>query len=161
METTRAFVFFVLGVVTVRQVRRFDWRVASAATILFVTSAIMFYRKPWMDTTLAAVSLIPACAGIAATLAWSRLFAPHPNILIKTLGFLGRYSMSIYVIHILLTAGVRIAMKRLGAHDTLGFTIAEIVAGTTLGIAVPLAFNWAVSKLSVERWFGLQRMETI
>lgn len=160
METTRAFVFFVLGVITVNQVRRFGWKAALAATLLFVASAVVFYRMPWLDTTLAVVSVITACAGIVATLAWSRFFALRPNLLIKTLGFLGRYSMSIYVIHILLTAGVRIVMKRLGAHDSLGFTIAEIVAGTTFGIVVPLIVNWAVSKLSVERWFGLQKMET-
>jgi len=160
METTRAFVFFVLGVVSVNQIKRLEWKTALAATALFSIFATVVYWNQWADTTVAIVSLGTACTGIAATLSWSRLIAPHQSFVVKSLGFLGRYSMSIYVIHIILTAGVRIAMKRMGAYDNLAFTVAEIAAGTTLGIVIPLAINWVVSKLSIERWLGLQRMET-
>jgi len=159
-ETVRAFVFYMLGAVSVRQVKRFGWTTALTATVVFAITTWMVYHQDWRDTTVAVVSLVTGCAGIAATLAWSRLLAPHHNAVTRTLGFLGAYSMSIYVIHILITASVRIVWKRLGAHDNLPFTAAELVTATTLGIAIPLGINWIVSKFSLDRWFGLQHMET-
>jgi fucose 4-O-acetylase-like acetyltransferase len=160
METTRAFVFFILGVATVSLIRRFDWKTALIATALFAICNIVVYRIQWADTSLAIVSLGIACAGIAATLAWSRLLARHRSVLSKTLAFLGRFSMSIYVIHIIITAGVRIAMQRAGANDSLIMTMAEIGLGMTLGITIPLAINWLASRLAIERWLGLQPMVT-
>jgi len=83
------------------------------------------------------------------------------------LAFWGRYSMSIYVMHIFFTAGVRIVLKRLAvaSPQTSGTTILvaaafEIIAGTSAGIAIPLAINWALSKFDLDPWFGVQHMET-
>jgi len=162
-ETTRAFVFFVLGVVTVNQVKRFGWRTALAATAVFVATAVVVYQSSqhWPNLVGAGVMLGVACAGISATLAWSRLLAWHPGLAVKTLSFLGRYSMSIYVIHIFITAGLRIILKKAGAHDTVGYAVAEIALGTALGVAIPLGINWAVSRFALDRWFGLQSMKAV
>jgi hypothetical protein len=71
--------------------------------------------------------------------------------------------MSIYVLHIFFTAGVRIALKRLaprpGSVPSVAATVTEMVAATTLGILVPLGINWLVSRVRLDKWFGLQRME--
>ncbi len=160
METARAFVFFILGVATVTLVKRLGGGAAAASTVLFALLATIIYQLGSQGIVQALVTLGTACAGIAATLGWSRMLAPHRNAVVKTLSFLGRYSMSIYVMHIFVTAGTRILFKRLGAHDTASFLVAEILLGTALGIAVPLAVNWVVSKSSLDRWFGLQHMET-
>jgi hypothetical protein len=39
-------------------------------------------------------------------------------------------------------------------------TTIEILAATTLGLALPLGINWIVSKLNLDKWFGIQHMET-
>ena len=159
-ETARGFVFYVLGAVSVGLVKRFGLRTALIATAAFAVTAWIVYHSHWPGLVVSFVTLGLASAGIAATLAWSRLLAPHRNAVIRTLAFLGAYSMSIYVIHILITASVRIVLKRLGAHDSVIFTLIEIVASTSLGVSIPLGINWIVSRLSLDRWFGLQHMNT-
>ena len=71
--------------------------------------------------------------------------------------------MSIYVLHIFFTAGVRIALKRLaprpGTAPSLTATVIEMVAATVLGILLPLGINWIVSRARLDKWFGLQHME--
>jgi fucose 4-O-acetylase-like acetyltransferase len=102
-----------------------------------------------------------ATAGIVATLAWSRLIAQARALrpVSSVLAFFGRYSMSIYVMHIFFTAGMRIALKRLGAHPTTLITLVEITAAMVAGTLLPLAINWLVSKFELDAWFGLQHME--
>jgi peptidoglycan/LPS O-acetylase OafA/YrhL len=118
-----------------------------------------------LPDNIGAVAVLPAgIAGIFATLAWSRLLASRGGWLANTLAFWGRYSMSIYVLHIFFTAGVRIALKRLaprpGAIPSVAATAIEIVAATVLGVLLPLGINWLVSRARLDKWLGLQHMET-
>lgn len=55
------------------------------------------------------------------------------------LASLGRYSLQIYLAHILVTAGVRIGLVGFGVDDQL----VHIVLGTVLGTALPLVLVWA------------------
>jgi fucose 4-O-acetylase-like acetyltransferase len=163
-ETVRGFLYFVLGLVSVAQVRQFGQWTAIAATALFALFATIFYQSQ-LSGSYGAVAVLPAAvAGIVATLAWSRLIAAAQGrftaTFAQTFAFLGRYSMSIYVMHIFFTAGVRIALKRLAANPTAAVTAVEIVGATVLGIALPLGINWIVSKFDLDSWFGLQHMET-
>jgi hypothetical protein len=166
-ETARGFLYFVLGVVSVAQVKRFGRRTAFAATILFALFAVVYSHFPRHGAAVAIGALPAGIAGIVATLAWSRVLADCRGWLVRTLSFWGRYSMSIYVLHIFFTAGARIALKHvathLAAHGVGAAIVAtgiEIAAATALGIGLPLGINWAVSKFDLEKWFGLQHMET-
>jgi len=167
-ETTRGFLYFILGVISVAQVKQFGRWTAVSATILFVLFATLFYQSH-LGGLVAWLAALPAgIAGIVATLAWARLLASRRNITVNALAFCGRYSMSIYVTHIFFTAGVRIALKRLfagpgataGAGPTFLASVTEIVAATVIGVSVPLVFNWIVSKFDLDQWLGLQHMET-
>jgi fucose 4-O-acetylase-like acetyltransferase len=111
---------------------------------------------------LVLIWVLPAAvAGIVATLAWSRLVAQARSLRVvsSVLAFFGRYSMSVYVMHIFFTAGVRIALKRLSAHPTALVTFVEIAAAMVAGTLLPLGINWLVSKFDLDGWFGLQHME--
>jgi fucose 4-O-acetylase-like acetyltransferase len=163
-NTTRGFLYFVMGVVSVAQVRQFGLWTAMAATVLFGLFATIFYESQ-LGGVYGAIAVLPAAvAGIVATLAWSRMVASgrgqFARRFAQTFAFLGRYSMSIYVIHIFFTAGVRIALKRLGATPGAMITVVEIVSATVVGIALPLGINWVASKFEVDHWLGLQHMET-
>jgi fucose 4-O-acetylase-like acetyltransferase len=173
-ETVHGFLFFVLGVISVKQVKQLGGWAAITATVLFIVFAVALYQSH-LGGVIGSVAVVPVTiAGITATLAWSRLVAApedyhpakHPaanrslgKTLVGALAFFGRYSMSIYVMHIFFTAGVRIALKRLAATPTVLVTILEIVAATVLGTLVPLGINWLVSRFELDRWFGLQHME--
>jgi fucose 4-O-acetylase-like acetyltransferase len=162
-ETVRGFLYFILGVVSVTQVKRLGRWSAIVATVLYVAFAAAFWiARPSLE--VGSIVVLPAAiAGIAATLAWSRLLAERGGWLANTLALWGRYSMSIYVLHIFFTAGVRIALKRLapasGSLPTITATMIEIVAATVLGVLLPLAINWTVSRANLDKWFGLQHME--
>jgi len=164
LETARGFLYFILGVVSVALVKRLGPRAAILATALFALFAFAAYRANLPDGIGDAVLLPAGIAGIAATLAWSRLLSTRGGWLANTLAFWGRYSMSIYVLHIFFTAGVRIALKhvapRPGATPSVSATVLEIVAATAVGVLLPLAINWAVSRVNLDKWFGLQHMET-
>jgi fucose 4-O-acetylase-like acetyltransferase len=164
-ETVRGFLYFVFGVVSVAQVKEFGRWTALSSTVLFALFGTIFYQSQYGGAIASFAALPAAVAGIIATLAWSRMLATRGGWLARTLAFWGRYSMSIYVMHIFFTAGVRIALKRiavgtLGAEPVAIATTIEIVAATALGILLPLGINWVVSKLDLDKWFGLQHMET-
>jgi len=162
-ETVRGFLFFILGVVSVTQVKRLGLRSAIVATVLYGLFAFAFWKMHPAGDIGSVIVLPAAIAGIVAALAWSRLLAARGGRLADTLALWGRYSMSIYVLHIFFTAGVRIALKHLapapGARPAIAATILEIVAATALGVLLPLAINWMVSRANLDKWFGLQHME--
>jgi fucose 4-O-acetylase-like acetyltransferase len=166
-ETVRGLLYFILGVVSVASIRQFGRWTALSATLLFFLFAILFYQSQ-LTGPLAAPAALPAgIAGVVATLAWSRMLAARGGWLASTFGFWGRYSMSIYVMHIFFTAGTRIALQRLhlgqsphGVVPTLAATWIEIVSATAAGILIPLGINRVISSFDVDKWFGLQHMET-
>jgi fucose 4-O-acetylase-like acetyltransferase len=166
-ETTRGFLYFVVGVVSVSQVKRFGRTTALAATVLFALLAAVYYHFPGQGAAVAIGAVPAGIAGIVATLAWSRVLAERRGWLVRTLSFWGRYSMSIYVLHIFFTAGARMALKhvatrlaRHGAGSALAAAVLEVAVATMLGILLPLGINWVVSKFDMDKWLGLQHMET-
>jgi len=166
-DTVRGFLYFILGVVSVAMVRRFGLRTAVWATVLFALSAVGLSRSPFWGEVFSPAAVPSGIAGIVATLAFSRLLAASPSRATACLAFCGRYSMSIYVMHIFFTSGCRIALRHLaagyaqrGAAPMAITTIVEIVSATALGVALPLGINWAVSRFNLDKWFGLQHMET-
>jgi fucose 4-O-acetylase-like acetyltransferase len=163
LETVRGFLYFVFGVVSVQQVKQLGRWAAVIATVMFAVLAVALFQSQVRGTP-GTIAVVPvAIAGITATLAWSRLLAEQGSPLLRMpaaiLAFLGRYSMSIYVMHIFITAAVRIALKRLASRPTALVTVIEIVAATAAGILLPLGINWVVSKFDLDKWFGLQHME--
>jgi len=165
-ETARGFFYFILGIVSVAQVKQFGRWIAVTATILFVLFATLYYQSHLWGS-LGLIAAIPAgMAGIIATLAWARMLTPRGGWLVNILAFCGRYSMSIYVTHIFFTAGARIALKTIGigrsavTGPSVPAIVLEIAAATVLGVALPLAINWVISKFDADQWLGLQHMET-
>jgi len=160
LQTTRGFLYYVIGVVTVTQMKQLGRWAAIAATLLFAVFATVNIQSQFHGLIGTVAELPAALSGIVATLAWSRLLAAKDNVTTSALAFLGRYSMSIYVMHIFFTAGVRIALQRLHLQPNLAGTLLEIVTATAIGILLPLGINWVVSKINMDAWLGIQHMET-
>jgi fucose 4-O-acetylase-like acetyltransferase len=161
LQSMRGFLFFTLGAVSVAQVKQLGRWAAVVSTVLFVALAVAFQQAQFSERLVLIWVLPAAVAGIVATLAWSRLVAQARSLRVvsSVLAFFGRYSMSVYVMHIFFTAGVRIALKRLSAHPTALVTFVEIAAAMVAGTLLPLGINWLVSKFDLDGWFGLQHME--
>ena len=159
LEATRGFLYFTVGVISVTQLKQLGRWAAIAATFLYVVFALVALQSQ-LPGGLGEASTVPAAlAGIMATIAWSRMLASRQGAVVGAIAFCGRYSMSIYVMHIFFTAGMRIAMGRLGVKPTLAGTVVEIVAATVVAMAAPLAINWVASRLRLDVWMGIQRME--
>lgn len=76
------------------------------------------------------VALCIGVLGIAGLLRSSRLAAP--------LSFIGEHSLEIFLAHIIATAGIRIALDRLGV-ETLWV---HVPAGVAVGVGLPLGLWW-------------------
>jgi fucose 4-O-acetylase-like acetyltransferase len=93
------------------------------------------------------LALTRAFSGSAGVMALAMLLAPYA----RWLAVLGAASMSIYVLHTIFSAGVRIAWRMSGIDNNL----AALVLGTMVGIVAPLAI-WAVARrFGLLPWLGL------
>jgi fucose 4-O-acetylase-like acetyltransferase len=163
-QVTRGFLFFVMGVAAAGMIKELGRWAAVVATLLYAALAVAYYQAQ-LTGPLAPMLMVPvSIAGIVMTLGWSRSLADARGSVAErvtaVVAFFGRYSMSIYVMHIFFTAGVRIALRRYAVHPTMAITVTEIVAATVVGTLAPLGINWVLSKVHVDKWLGLQRMET-
>jgi fucose 4-O-acetylase-like acetyltransferase len=103
------------------------------------------------DRTLATVALgvLGCAAGTVATLAVAALLARTP--LAAGVALLGRRSLEIFLAHIVVASGTRIVL------DQAGMTVpwVHLVAGTTLGVVVPIVVAVTVERLGWTWVFGL------
>lgn len=86
------------------------------------------------------ILVMRACALITTLGGW----------LIEALIYVGRRTMPIFVTHILITAGSRIALTMAGVENT----VLVIFTGTTLGIALPLVAAYIADRLHLSRLLG-------
>jgi membrane-bound acyltransferase YfiQ involved in biofilm formation len=67
----------------------------------------------------------------------------------KLINSIGRYSFEIYILHILVTAGVRITLNSFLGIDNI---IIHITLGTLCGILIPFAL---ANLLNRQKWFKI------
>jgi fucose 4-O-acetylase-like acetyltransferase len=80
-----------------------------------------------------AQGMVGCMAGTVAVLAWAALLSRSPAA--GMLSAVGRRSLEIFLAHIVVTAGTRIALMELEVTDVW----VHLVAGTVLGLLVPIA----------------------
>ena len=167
LQTVRGFFYFVIGGISVSQIRQFGRWMAITATVLFILFAIIYYQSQLAGVIAAPAALPAGIAGVVATLAWSRMLAERTGRLAGTiaaaLAFCGRYWMGIFVIHIFFTTAARLALQPLAFSSIMPAGIAafvEIAVAVIAGVLGPLGINWIVSKFDLDKWFGLRPMET-
>lgn len=98
-----------------------------------------------------ALGLLGCLAGTTAILAWAALLGRSP--VAGLLSAVGRRSLEIFLAHIVVTAGTRIALVRLDVTDLW----VHVIAGTTLGLLVPIGLAVAAERLGWFWLFGLPR----
>ncbi|MCF6376297.1 acyltransferase [Nocardioides KLBMP 9356] len=100
-------------------------------------------------TATVALGVVGCTAGTVAVLAWAALLSRSPAA--RVLALVGRRSLEIFLAHIVVTAGTRIALVRLEVTDVW----VHLVAGTVLGLVVPLAVAALAERLRWTWLFGL------
>lgn len=136
------FVFFAAGVAfshaqnwALREARWLWWSLALLAFVaqwVYASVLEMNYRMGGWPT------LLTALASIAAVSALSMAACRQGWLGAAQLAALGRASMAIYLMHVLVCSGVRVVLKRfLDVEDEF----VHLVLGTTLGLLIPWAFK--------------------
>lgn len=99
------------------------------------------YLTPW--------AFPAALAGCAFIMCFAQVFDGAAR---EILAALGRVSMTIYVMHILATAGTRIVLTKLGVHAPAE---AYFLACVLAGVAGPVFAHMVLERLGLLSWLGL------
>lgn len=136
-QTAAHFIYFAAGSMMMGMIQKRAKQQASAKTVWVTIGAFLLANGLYLFTPLKAYALIKlpvALAGIGFTLALSSLLARKGRF--KLLTVMGRASMSIYLMHILVGSGARIVLSKLfGIYDAT----VHVTLGTLLGVLLPLA----------------------
>lgn len=87
-----------------------------------------------------AVSVLATCLGVVAVVAASALLS-RVTVVAESLAYVGVHSLEIFLAHTLATAGVRIALSKIGLTDPM----LHLLLGTIAGVVVPLAL-WLLTR---------------
>jgi len=92
--------------------------------------------------------MLPATVAAIVAILWvGQLHDGHCFVL----SYIGRNALSIYVMHILVTAGFRITLPLVGVHQP----ILHVIIGTVAGVIIPILVQYLLQSLSLSRLFGL------
>jgi peptidoglycan/LPS O-acetylase OafA/YrhL len=150
---TAHFVFFAAGV-AFSHIEGFAWRTASwwcLPVLILATGLQWVYHAVWHlhPNFGGEATLLVSMAGIAAVLGVSMVASHHAWLGASWWVSLGRASMAIYLMHVVVCSGVRVLLSKV-----MGVQNAELhlFAGTVSGLLVP----WYVQK-NAEKW-GLEAL---
>lgn len=142
------FVYFGTGVLAAPWLLKWQAGKPMLAAIL-VASIVLFAGSYAVGNAVPSRILVleRAFSGSAAVIALAMLCASYARWLVV----LGAASMSIYVLHTIFSAGLRIAWRMSGIENDL----LALVVGTIVGIVVPLVIWFVAQRYRLLPWLGL------
>jgi fucose 4-O-acetylase-like acetyltransferase len=142
------YLYFGLGLLL--SSRLLAWRPKAGVLVALALASWTFLAISFLveiDAPERLMGVLRAFAGSSALIAASMLLVPHA----RWLAILGTASMSIYVLHTIFSAGVRMALRAVAFPDDL----IALVLGTFVGIVAPLII-WALARqYRLLPWLGL------
>ncbi|WP_175954779.1 acyltransferase [Schaalia sp. Marseille-Q2122] len=117
-----------------------------AATMAWLLLVVMTpaagptYSKLERTVPNISVSVLATCLGVLAVFALSALLS-RLRVVSEWLAYVGLHSLEIFLAHTLATAGVRIALSKIGLTDPM----LHLLLGTMTGVVVPLAL-WLLTR---------------
>lgn len=150
------FIYFILGTVLSDKLKEYQIKKNEmfflSTSFLFIHAyssyeAIINYKMRYYHDVLMMTPVISAIFGAFLSLKMCEKTAAT-----KVLAFIGRYSMHIYVAHILFTAGTRIGISAFFGPQHVAL---HLVAGTLAGLLGPLALALIAAKMRCDfiyRW---------
>lgn len=157
-DQTRFIGFFILGTMipNARISGPFPKSSTTVAVIITALSLLMLWTLPIDNTDAYPASqiwLLPAAfAGPFLLYRASQYVAlnmPDAPIM-QVLRLIGQNTMPVFVLHILITAGTRIGLLKIGVTDWAVI----ICAATFLGLIIPLLVGQIANRAGIEKWLG-------
>lgn len=145
-DTTRGFLFYVLGVVAIERAwpamatRARIWAV-SAVVLLASVALGLAWRIPYEAVWPAAL------AGIALTIALAQVDFPAARVF----KMLGRFSMVIFLTHIIIASGLRMILLR---FPPIQDPALHLLFGVSAGLLLPILTYRVAARLRIEPWLG-------
>lgn len=131
---------------------RVDWKMLFIIAVVFITLEYIFHitlKMNYADTGV--FTFVLACTGIALMTALSMRLA---SLNLKILEMIGTLSMAIYLVHILAGSGSRIILNKIfHIHNWY----IHMLAGTLIGVSVPIAIYFIVKKYNINFLFSYPR----
>lgn len=156
---TWGLLYFCLGAACANLARHpdFDRLIAAPSTLMIAASGSLTLCLMFFSLGIPTAVVVPAAVmGGLAVLCLARQMQERPaSGMIGVIGYLGRISLTILVVHILGTASTRIILSALGVQS-VGL---HLIAGTMMGLAAPVAVQIVCTRLRIERALGLPRLE--
>ena len=100
----------------------------------------LLWNRKWNLVIALGISLI-------LLYAFRLFFSNGANIHVKVISFIGRYSLEIYVIHCIFTAGNRVVLTKLHIEN---FYL-NIMLNTTLSILIPILFALLCKRINIHK----------
>ncbi len=152
------FPFFVGGVLLgpwlVSASRTRSWRATLGLAVLAALgwlAALLALMPHDPLAHLGAAALPCAVLGSAAILGFAQAV---PGAIAGLLAWIGQRSLSIFVMHILASAAVRIALMKVAPGTP---ELAYFILCLGAGVALPCLALWLAQRLSIAAWLGLER----
>jgi fucose 4-O-acetylase-like acetyltransferase len=145
-DTTRGFLFYMLGVIATER----SWPAMSAQPRVWIASAIVMVASVAVGLAWNVpyeVLLPAALAGITLTAALAQADFPTTRFL----QMLGRFSMVIFVTHIIIASGLRIILLR---FTPIQDPMLHLLIGVCAGLLLPIIAYRVAIRLRIERWLG-------
>jgi fucose 4-O-acetylase-like acetyltransferase len=146
------FPFFAAGVLLSPRIRTLRLRSpAQVAALAGVAWAACLALLPWHEAhAYMTIWAIPAaCAGSLALLALAQALRAWPT---QVLAIAGRWSLSIYVMHVMAAAATRMLLLRLLPGLPSG---ALFLSCVIVGLIAPMAVHMLARRLGMLEWLGL------
>lgn len=137
-NTFHNLLFFNLGVIIFTFFIEKQKQKETFNSIYLILSGVIFiiaeYLYIFKDIHFLGFSLVLAILGVIFTVALSSIISKKTDLLAVNLSSLGKYSLYIYILHILVGSGTRIILLRFFHVDN---ALIHIFLGTLLGVAIP------------------------
>jgi fucose 4-O-acetylase-like acetyltransferase len=145
-DTTRGFLFYVLGVMAAER----SWPLTALRPGIWASSAIVMIASVVLGLawSIPYEALWPAAlAGIVLLVALAQLDFPAARFV----QMLGRYSMVIFVTHIIIASGLRIILLR---FTPIQDPALHLLIGLCAGLLLPVVAYRVAAWLGIELWLG-------
>jgi len=113
--------------------------------LIYIIMNINFYNKSLDGFIFIIVKVIMALLASLVIISYSEKLQYKRNFIINTLKYFGKYSMSVYLLHIILGSGIRIVLLKLSIDSF----IIHISLGLIFSIIVPIIIDKLYRKIKV------------
>ena len=113
--------------------------------IVYITINFVVYILPISNVLSNIGNYIMAIVGSLLVIEATKVFQYKENIVVNILKAIGKHSMAIYLLHIILASGIRIILLKLGINNM----VIQVIFGFIFGIFIPIILDKFYMKVKI------------